>query len=339
VYSGKTQYGPQGKETRHSAGESGEESGAFFQTATYSPKRIADGGRTSLLKGSNFAKPSPVPVEDSDNAEPLFKGKVITDVHKTLIDKGVDADLARKLLVAACDSLSSGQRRSRASILKSVAGTALTLLPEEKSREGLPGKKVVAFVGPAGVGKTTSIAKLAAHLAVNKKKKIVLITMDGYRIGAIDQLRTYAGFMGIPFRFVSQVPELVQTIEENRHRDYVLIDTAGRNPRDNGTLKHFADFLRNSKDIERHLVLNVTTNSRDMHASMEQFESCGPDHLLFTRLDETSAPGPLLNEIIRTQKSFSYYSDGQKVPEDLHVATGEQIVDMVINRNDIASKE
>ncbi len=213
------------------------------------------------------------------------------------------------------------------------------MLPAIPDQDGMPKKKVVAFVGPTGVGKTTSIAKLAAHLALKKKKKVLLVTTDGYRIGAIEQLRTYAGLMGIPFRFIDQVPDLAHAIEENRQRDYILIDTAGHSPKDLGTMKPMADFLKNSGDIERHLVLSVTANSRDLRTVVNNFEICGPDHLLFTKLDETASPGPILNEIIRTQKAFSYYSDGQRVPEDLHTVTGECIMNLVLNRNDVAFKE
>ena len=104
-------------------------------------------------------------------------------------------------------------------------------------------------------------------------------------------------------------------------------------------MKPMADFLKNSGDIERHLVLSVTANSRDLRTVVNNFEICGPDHLLFTKLDETASPGPILNEIIRTQKAFSYYSDGQRVPEDLHTVTGECIMNLVLNRNDVAFKE
>jgi flagellar biosynthesis protein FlhF len=203
----------------------------------------------------------------------------------------------------------------------------------------MPDKKIVAFVGPTGVGKTTSIAKLAAHLALRKKKKVVLVTLDGYRIGAIEQLRSYAGFMGIPFRFADDVSELNRVIEENKRRDYILIDTAGRGPRDMDDMNGLADFLKKSETIERHLVLSASTKPSDMRRILDQFEVCSPDHLLFTKLDETSTPGPILNELVRTQKCFSYYTDGQRVPDDLHAVPGEGIINLVLNRNEYALKE
>ena len=306
---------------------------------TYSAAKLA--GKHPLLSATNCTvNARPLPAEDAltetdVHEEHTAKGKVASCVRRDLVERGVDASLAKKLLTIAWEGLTPGQRRSRKALIHSVSRAAFAMLPAVSNCSGIPGKKVVAFVGPTGVGKTTSIAKLAAHLALQKKKKVLLVTTDGYRIGAVDQLKTYAGLMGVPFCFVDQVPDLVRTIEENNHRDYILIDTAGRSPRDLNAMAPLSDYLRQSSNIERHLVLSVTSSSRDMHAFVDMFEVCGPDHLLFTKLDETTTPGPILNEIIRTQKSFSYYSDGQRVPEDLHPVTGEQIVDLVLNRNDV----
>ena len=268
-----------------------------------------------------------------------FKGRVPTNLYQDLLHCGVDAWLAQKLLFLACESLTTAQRRSRQALLRAVAQAAMAIVPGPSTQNGMPGKKVVAFIGPAGVGKTTSIAKLAAHLALKKKKKVVLMTLDGYRIGAVEQLRTYAGLMGVPFRFVDRMSDLARTVEENNQRDYILIDTAGRGPRDLNAMNDLAAFLKQSANIERHLVLSATTKPSDLRRIMDHFEICGPDHLLFTKLDETSTPGPILNELVRTQKSFSYYSDGQRVPEDLHAVSRDRIIDIVLNRNEFAFKD
>jgi flagellar biosynthesis protein FlhF len=268
-----------------------------------------------------------------------FKGRIPLALCQNLIHCGVETLLARELVINAWNNLSAAQRRSRAALLRSVAQAAFSRIATPSTQDGMPEKRVVAFVGPTGVGKTTSIAKLAAHLALQKKKKVVLVTLDGYRIGAIEQLRSYAGLMGIPFRFAEQVSELNRVIEENRQRDYILIDTAGRSPRDMDAMNSLAAFLKKSETIERHLVLSASTKPSDMRKIMDQFEVCCPDHLLFTKLDETSTPGPIFNELVRTQKCFSYYTDGQKVPDDLHAVSGEGIIDIVLNRNENALKE
>ncbi|MDR0310607.1 MAG: flagellar biosynthesis protein FlhF, partial [Acidobacteriota bacterium] len=163
------------------------------------------------------------------------------------------------------------------------------------------------------------------------KKKVILFSLDGYRIGAVEQLRTYAGLIGVPFRFVSQAAELPRLIADNSRRDYILIDTAGRGRKDMHVMEPLAGLLRDSDHIERHLVMSASMKASDMRRVQDQFEMCRPDHLLFTKLDETSTPGPILNELARTNKTFSYYTDGQRVPDDLHVAARGQIMDLVLS--------
>ena len=311
---------------------------------TYSPAGLISNApalsKAKLPKAKNrsFKADLDVVAEIPSEQELPFKGRAPIALYQDLVKCGVDPSLACELLVSALDSLAVGQRRSRPALLRSVTNEALTRVADPSTQNGMPQKKVVAFFGPAGVGKTTSIAKLAARLALQNKKKVVLMTLDGYRIGAIEQLRSYAGLMGIPFRFVDQVSELSRAIEENMQRDYILIDTAGHGPRELGPIRTLASFLTKSGCIERHLVLSAATKPSDMRNAMDRFEICLPDHLLFTKLDETSTPGPILNELVRTQKSFSYYTNGQKVPDDLHAVPKDRIIDIMLNQNENGMK-
>jgi flagellar biosynthesis protein FlhF len=311
---------------------------------TYSPAGMlktapAPKAQPAKTKKRSFKARIDVPAKAPSEQALGFKGRVPVSLFQDMVKCGVDASLARELVMSAMECLTAGQRRSRPALIRSVTNAALALISEPSTLNGMPSKKVVAFVGPTGVGKTTSIAKLAARLALQKKKKVLLMTLDGYRIGAIEQLRSYAGLMGIPFRFVDQVSELPRVIEENAQRDYILIDTAGHGPRDLDSMRALANFLKRSEFIERHLVLSAATKPSDMREIMDRFEICHPDHLLFTKLDETSTPGPILNELVRTQKSFSYYSNGQKVPDDLHAVPRERIIDIVLNQNENGLKE
>lgn len=271
--------------------------------------------------------------------EPAFKSRVAQAVYQELVDSGVDTPLAHCLILNAWENLSTGQRRSRSYLLRSVTQAVLELIAKPSSKTDMPGKKIVAFIGPTGVGKTTSLAKLAAHLALEKKKKVLLLTLDGYRIGAVEQLRCYAGLIGIPFRFVDQMSELPRVVEDNKQRDYILIDTAGRGPRDMAAMQSLSTYLKEAEHIERHLVLSASTKQSDLRRIVDQFEVCRPDHLLFTKLDETSTPGPIINELVRTKKHFSYYTDGQSVPDDLHAVPRDRIIDLVLNRTENAFKE
>jgi flagellar biosynthesis protein FlhF len=311
---------------------------------TYSPVTLAKNASRPSIRNTGArsyemdASPE-IPEEMATEKGAPFKGRVSLGLYRDLIQSGVDEPLAHMLLSNALDSLSAGQRRSRAAMIRSLCQAALDRISLPSNQNGMPEKRVVVFVGPTGAGKTTSLAKLAAHLALQNKKRVVLMTLDGCRIGAVEQLRCYAGLMGVPFRFVDDVSDLPQAIEENSQRDYILVDTAGRGPRDLAGMQRMADYLQRSEQIERHLVLSASTKPSDMRRIMDRFEICRPDHLLFTKLDETSSPGPILNELVRTRKCFSYYTDGQRVPDDLHAAPRERFMDIVLQRNDNAFKE
>jgi flagellar biosynthesis protein FlhF len=261
----------------------------------------------------------------------LFSDAVSYELYQDLVTNEVDEWLAYKLLDEAQTNLAPEERADRAALAKAVTNVARGLIRSDIADNGLPAKKVVAFVGPTGVGKTTAAAKLAARLALEKKKRVVLLTTDTYRIGAIEQLKTYAGLMGLPFRVVAQPGELNQVISDNRQRDYILIDTAGRSQRDLGPVQDLMQILQASPEIERHLVMSATTKPLDMREIVDRFGICNPDCLLFTKLDETSTFGPIFNELVRTQKPLSYIADGQRVPEDLHAVRGDQIVDIFLN--------
>lgn len=306
------------------------------EAATYTPATLR---RSATEKSVAYVSPptldAPVipAIEETNISASGFalKGRVAEGLYRDLVAGDVEPTLAGRLVSDAVAELSPGKRRSRSALVNAVARAIPGLAPDISDENALPGKKVVAFVGPTGVGKTTSIAKLAAHLALGQKKKIILFSLDGYRIGAVEQLRTYAGLIGVPFRFVSQVSELPGLIADNARRDYILIDTAGRGVKDMHVMEPLAGFLRDSEYIERHLVMSASMKSSDMKRTQDQFEICRPDHLLFTKLDETSTPGPILNELARTKKTFSYYTDGQRVPEDLHCAARGRIMDLVLN--------
>ena len=302
------------------------------EAATYTPATLLRQPVTkkSVMQVSQAVSPD-YETANADASGITIKGRVAEGLYRDLVAGDVDPALAERLISEAVAGLSVGKRRSRTALVNAVAQSLPGLASDVAVENDLPGKKVVVFVGPTGVGKTTSIAKLAAHLSLGRKKKIILFSLDGYRIGAVEQLRTYAGLIGVPFRFVSQVSELPRLIADNARRDYILIDTAGRGRKDMHVMEQLAGFLRNTDYIERHLVMSASMKSSDMRRIQDQFEICRPDHLLFTKLDETSTPGPILNELARTKKNFSYYTDGQRVPDDLHFAARGRIMDLVLN--------
>jgi flagellar biosynthesis protein FlhF len=255
----------------------------------------------------------------------------VQEYHRLLLSKEIMEPLASQLLEEACSSLPPEDRESMPALQRAVASAACSRIARSATPDGLPGRRVVIFIGPTGVGKTTSLAKLAARLALKHRKRVTLLSLDGYRIGAVEQLKTYAGLMGMPFRFVRDVAELAQAIGECAQRDYILVDTPGHGPRNAGPVFELGRFRETFRDAECHLVMSATTKQKDIPEIASRFQCCDPNHLLFTKLDETTTLGPILNELVRTSKASRYYSDGQRVPEDFHVAPPERIVNLVLN--------
>ena len=195
------------------------------------------------------------------------------------------------------------------------------------------GPKVLFFIGPTGVGKTTTIAKLASKLKVNDKKKIVLLTTDTYRIAAAEQLKTYANILEVPFKVIYSPEELVSVISDFSESDYILIDTAGHahtnESQKNGT-KQFLSCVADEIDKQVYLVLSATTKYRDLKSVCETYAQFTDYSLIFTKLDETVALGNLYNIKLRTGADMSYITVGQDVPDDIEEFSPQNTVKQLL---------
>ena len=195
------------------------------------------------------------------------------------------------------------------------------------------GPKVLFFIGPTGVGKTTTIAKLASKLKVNDKKKIVLLTTDTYRIAAAEQLKTYANILEVPFKVIYSPEELVSAISDFSESDYILIDTAGHahtnESQKNGT-KQFLSCVADEIDKQVYLVLSATTKYRDLKSVCETYAQFTDYSLIFTKLDETVALGNLYNIKLRTGADMSYITVGQDVPDDIEEFSPQNTVKQLL---------
>ncbi len=181
-------------------------------------------------------------------------------------------------------------------------------------------QKVIAFVGPTGVGKTTTLAKLAARFSLIERKKVAMVTADTYRIAATEQLKTYGRIMGIPVEVADSADEIVNVLTKYKNCDLVLVDTAGRSPSSDEQLDELKHFIARSQADEIHLVLSATTKYFDMIRIIERFGSAVPiNRMIFTKLDETRSYGAFLNLMNNFQIPLSYYSVGQNVPDDLEI--------------------
>lgn len=182
------------------------------------------------------------------------------------------------------------------------------------------GVKAIFFIGPTGVGKTTTIAKLASKFRLDEKKKVALLTADTYRIAAAEQLRTYANILEVPFRVVYSEEELGKAVEDFKEYDYILIDTAGHSHQNNEQKENMCKLIGTlDEKIEKeiYLVLSATTKYRDLRSIADSYKGIADYKLIFTKLDETTTLGSLLNMRLYTGASLSYVTFGQNVPDDM----------------------
>ncbi|MEX0612374.1 MAG: flagellar biosynthesis protein FlhF [Pirellulales bacterium] len=190
--------------------------------------------------------------------------------------------------------------------------------------------RVVALVGPTGVGKTTTIAKLAANYRLREKRRVGLITVDTYRVAAVEQLRTYADIIDLPMEVVATPREMRDAVARMNHLDLVLMDTAGRSPRDEVKIQELKSMLGEAEPDDVQLVLSSTAGAKSLVATAERFADVGTTALLLTKLDEASSLGHLVSLVRSSRLPISYLTDGQNVPDDIQVAERSQLASMLL---------
>jgi len=178
-------------------------------------------------------------------------------------------------------------------------------------------RKVIALIGPSGVGKTTTAAKLAAVWKLQKKRDVALIIMDDHRIGAVDQIKIYSKIIGVPVEIVSDKNELREALKKLKHKDLVIIDTPSLNCRNDLELEKFYKYFEKMNNIETHLLLSATTKEKNFIDISERLNKVKIDRLIFTKIDESITHGNILSHLIRTKIPVSCFTCGQKVPESI----------------------
>ena len=189
-------------------------------------------------------------------------------------------------------------------------------------------KRVVALVGPTGAGKTTTVAKLAARAALVEHRSVAILTLDTYRIGGEEQIRAYADLMGVPLHLVPDPLRLGATISGLARFDRIFVDTAGRSPRDVEAIAMLERSLSGVADLELHLVVAATAQPSLVDTWMRRYRSVGVDRLLFTKLDEAADLGELVRAPARLGRPVSFLANGQRVPEDIEVASDDRLLDL-----------
>ncbi|WP_336045859.1 flagellar biosynthesis protein FlhF [Solibacillus ferritrahens] len=189
-------------------------------------------------------------------------------------------------------------------------------------------KKYINVLGPTGVGKTTTIAKIAARSVLEKKKKIGFITTDTYRIAAIEQLKTYAALLQAPVEVVYNAADYAEAIKKLAHLDLIFIDTAGRNYKEAKYVEDLKSLIQFDDQLESYLVLSLTAKQKDLESIIDQFKDINIEKFIFTKLDETNSIGTMFNLMIKYNKGLAYYTNGQEVPEDIEQPSSDNLLEL-----------
>ncbi|HEY4234462.1 MAG TPA: flagellar biosynthesis protein FlhF [Lacipirellulaceae bacterium] len=252
---------------------------------------------------------------------------VYTDIIEADIDEAIARDLVDRV------RLDQGAQGMADSLL--IKARVAQLLEEEITVTGpitmnSDKCRLVALVGPTGVGKTTTIAKLAANHRLREKKRVGLITVDTYRVAAVEQLRTYADIIDLPMEVVATPREMREAVSRMRHLDLVLMDTAGRSPRDEVKIQELRSLLAEAEPDQVMLVLSATAGARSLTTTAERFAEVGTTALLLTKLDEATSLGHLASLARECRLPVSYLTDGQNVPDDIQVAERRRLAYLML---------
>ncbi len=251
-----------------------------------------------------------------------------------LKDLDIQESIAKKILEIVQRQININEKNHE-TILNAMKVIAREYLGDIKTIDtDVPNKpSVYMFLGPTGVGKTTTLAKIAARLSLVDNKKIGLITADTYRIAAVEQLKTYSEILGIPLEVIYEASELQDAIDRFQDKDYILIDTAGRSHKSKELKSDYDELVRYLKDVKIFLVMNMTTSFKDMKSIIDSYSFLKEYRLLFTKLDEATNFGNILNLKVLTGKPLSYFTIGQSVPDDIEVADKERIIQYIFDQH------
>ncbi|RNC29550.1 MAG: Flagellar biosynthesis protein FlhF [Candidatus Dichloromethanomonas elyunquensis] len=259
---------------------------------------------------------------DSDKEsipEPLVKWESF------LTEKGISRELTEHLLDRVKNEVAQELWNNKNTVLEKIKKQIIDYcVNTETIRPRKSKTTVVALVGPTGVGKTTTIGKLAAGFSIIERRKVALVTADTYRVAAVEQLKTFGEIIGVPVEVVMTPDGLKEAIDRHRDKELIFIDTAGRSPHHELHMSELEAFLTKAKPDLTMLVMSVTTNLADQLKAFERFNSLST-HLILTKLDESFSLGSIVDLLVRTNLPIAYLTNGQNVPDDIDAATPEKL--------------
>ena len=255
----------------------------------------------------------------------------LVPTYSQLIEADVPEALARRLVRHVSENLEPDQFDHPDSIRAALTDAVELSIPVAPPIRAVVGtRRVIALVGPTGVGKTTTVAKLAANFKLAHGVRVGLITVDTYRIAAVEQLKTYAEIIDLPLAVANSPSEMRRAIEGLGDVDLVLIDTAGRSPRDEVKIRELSDFLAAARPDEVHLVLSAVSGERSLRAAVERFAVAQADRLILTKLDEAEGLGGVFATLVAANRPVSYITTGQAVPDDIERADRGRLARLIL---------
>jgi flagellar biosynthesis protein FlhF len=261
----------------------------------------------------------------------------LVPTYSQLIEADVPDMLTWRLIRHVADLLEPEELRHPAAIMAAVCEAVEQCIPVAPPIQTVAGtRKIIALVGPTGVGKTTTVAKLAASFKLAQGARVGLITVDTYRIAAVEQLKTYAEIIDLPLSVVNDPAEMTRALEELSAVDLIFIDTAGRGPRDEVKIRELSEFLTHARPDEVHLVLSAVAGERSLRAAVDRFATVQVDRLILTKLDEAESLGGVLAAMGSASRPVSYLTTGQAVPDDIEPANPKRLARLIVGQENVA---
>ena len=266
-----------------------------------------------------------------------YEGSKLSDISKNLLAQleknEVERVIINDLKEDIIEQLSLEEQQNEKLVRSTIYSILDKYIKDPEPYAVNKNNKVIIFIGPTGVGKTTTLAKLAANMVLNEKKKVGLITSDTYRIAAVEQLKTYSEIIGVPLSIIYSPSEINKAIRNYDDKDVILVDTAGRSHKDQYQLMELKSILKADINFEIYLAISATTKFTDCVEIIKSYSFLDDYKLLFTKLDETSSVGILLNVAYVTKKPISYITTGQSVPDDIEIADKKKIINSLMGDN------
>ncbi len=284
----------------------------------------------------SYSQQNALQVKDSEFTKRLTSNPIHGDhILSMLIDRGINVETSRTIASFLRQNLTEQELLDPGNVHQTIITTIQDLIEVNPPKFATgQAQQRIALVGPTGVGKTTTLAKIAASYLSKYSNSIALITIDTYRIAAVEQLKVYGEIMRLPVDVVITPEQLKLAITKHSDKELILIDTAGRSPRDSFCIDELASFLDPELLIDKHLVLSAGTRENELLDTIERFNTLDISNTIFTKTDECSSLGILLNTQIQNANPLSYVTNGQRVPEDLLEITPQIVAELIMSQHE-----